>query len=287
MTAPSGAAAVLSPPSLDDALTALADDPGLTVLAGGTDLMVQLNYGVRRPSGVLSLRRVPELRGWRIDDGAVVLGAGTTYAEMLDPELATLAPGLAAAARTVGSPQIRNAGTIGGNVATASPAGDTLPFLAAVDADVVLASAGGTRRLPLAGFITAAKRTAILTGELVTEVRFPAVSGPQQFLKVGTRNAMVISIACCAMVVDTDHRRVRCAFGSVAPRPLRPTDAEDFISEALDWNALTAPPDAVDRFAELAAAAAEPITDHRGTAEYRRHTVKVMARRALTRSLRA
>ncbi|MDQ3537871.1 MAG: FAD binding domain-containing protein [Actinomycetota bacterium] len=277
---------VARPTTLDQAVTALASMPDAQLLAGGTDFMVEVNFGHRRPTDVVALRRVAELGSFATDGDEVVLGANVTYSQM-QTDLAKALPGLAAAARTVGSPQIRNAGTIGGNVATASPAGDTLPFLAAVDADVVLASAGGTRRLPLAGFITAAKRTAILTGELVTEVRFPAVSGPQQFLKVGTRNAMVISIACCAMVVDTDHRRVRCAFGSVAPRPLRPTDAEDFISEALDWNALTAPPDAVDRFAELAAAAAEPITDHRGTAEYRRHTVKVMARRALTRSLRA
>jgi CO/xanthine dehydrogenase FAD-binding subunit len=277
---------VARPTTLDQAVTALASMPDAQLLAGGTDFMVEVNFGHRRPTDVVALRRVAELGSFATDGDEVVLGANVTYSQM-QTDLAKALPGLAAAARTVGSPQIRNAGTIGGNVATASPAGDTLPFLAAVDADVVLASAGGTRRLPLADFITAAKRTAILTGELVTEVRFPAVSGPQQFLKVGTRNAMVISIACCAMVVDTDHRRVRCAFGSVAPRPLRPTDAEDFISEALDWNALTAPPDAVDRFAELAAAAAEPITDHRGTAEYRRHTVKVMARRALTRSLRA
>ncbi|MGH3665194.1 MAG: FAD binding domain-containing protein, partial [Egibacteraceae bacterium] len=205
----------------------------------------------------------------------------------METELADALPALAAAARTVGSPQIRNAGTIGGNVGTASPAGDTLPFLAAMDAEVVLASTDGTRQLPLAEFVTGPKHTAISPSEVIQAVRFPRVRGPQQFLKVGTRNAMVISIACCALVVDLDGRRVRCAFGSVAPRPLRVNDAEDFISDAMDWAAVTAEPDAVRRFGELAAAAANPISDHRGTADYRRHTVRVMAERALTRSLRA
>ena len=277
---------VARPTTLDEAVDALAAMPDAQLLAGGTDFMVEVNFGHRRPTEVVALRRVAELRSHSTDGDEIVLGANVTYSQ-LQTELAEALPGLAAAARTVGSPQIRNAGTIGGNVGTASPAGDTLPFFAAVEADVVLASAGGTRCLPLADFITGAKQTAILPGELISEVRFADVRGPQQFLKVGTRNAMVISIACCAMVVDIDRRRVRCAFGSVAARPLRPTEAEDFISEALDWSALDAEADAVDRFAELAAGAAEPITDHRGTAEYRRHTVKVMARRALTRSLRA
>ncbi|MDQ3708549.1 MAG: FAD binding domain-containing protein [Actinomycetota bacterium] len=277
---------VARPTTLSQAVDALAAMPDAQLLAGGTDFMVEVNFGHRRPTDVVALRRVAELRHHATDGDEVVLGANVTYSQM-QTELAEALPALAAAARTVGSPQIRNAGTIGGNVATASPAGDTLPFLAAVEADVVLASPDGNRRVPLADFITAAKRTAIQPGEVISEVRFPAVRGPQQFLKVGTRNAMVISIACCAMVVDTDRRRVRCAFGSVAARPLRPTEAEDFISDALDWDTLDAETNAIDRFAALAAAAAEPITDHRGTAEYRRHTVKVMARRALTRSLRA
>lgn len=284
MTAPSGAAAVLSPPSLDDALTALADDPGLTVLAGGTDLMVQLNYGVRRPAGVLSLRRVPELRGWRVEDGAVILGAGTTYAEMLDPELATLAPGLAHAARTVGSPQIRNTGTIGGNLATASPAGDTLPVLAAADATVELASTAGRRRVTIGELVTGPKRTSLAPGELVVAVRFPVTAGPQEYLKVGVRNAMVIAVVSCALVVDVAARRLGVALGSAGPVPVRCPEAEAFAAGAIDWAAGTpASPEVLAGFAERVAAAASPIDDHRATAAYRRHACGVLARRGLAR----
>lgn len=284
MSTPTGAVAVLSPPSLDAALAALADDPHLTVLAGGTDLMVQVNYGVCRPGGVLSLRRVPELRGWRVDDGAVVLGAGTTYAELLEPELATLAPGLARAARTVGSPQIRNTGTIGGNLVTASPAGDTLPVLAAADAAVELASTNGRRTVAVTEFLIGPKRTALAPGELVVAVRLPVAAGPQEYLKVGVRNAMVIAVVSCAVVVDVVARRLGVALGSAGPVPVRCRDAEAFAADAVDWAAGTpAPPEVLAGFADRVAAAATPIDDHRATAAYRRHACGVLARRALAR----
>jgi CO/xanthine dehydrogenase FAD-binding subunit len=285
MTTPSGAAAVRSPASLDDALDALAADPGLVVLAGGTDLMVQLNYGVRRPAGVLSLRRVPGLRGWRVDDGALVIGARTTYTELLDPGLATLAPALAQAARTVGSPQIRNTGTIGGNLATASPAGDTLPVLVAAGATVELASATGRRAVAVTEFLTGPKRTALVPGELVVGVRLPVAAGPQEYLKVGVRNAMVIAVASCALVVDVAARRLGVALGSAGPVPVRCGDAEAFAAAGIDWAAGTpASPAVLAGFAERVAAAAAPIDDHRATAAYRRHACGVLARRALARS---
>jgi len=285
MTTPSGAAAVRSPASLDDALDALAADPGLVVLAGGTDLMVQLNYGVRRPAGVLSLRRVPGLRGWRVDDGALVIGARTTYTELLDPGLATLAPALAQAARTVGSPQIRNTGTVGGNLATASPAGDTLPVLVAAGATVELASATGRRAVAVTEFLTGPKRTALAPGELVVAVRLPVAAGPQEYLKVGVRNAMVIAVASCALVVDVAARRLGVALGSAGPVPVRCGEAEAFVAAGIDWAAGTpAPPEVLAGFAERVAAAAAPIDDHRATAAYRRHACGVLARRALARS---
>lgn len=285
MTTPSGAAAVRSPASLDDALDALAADPGLVVLAGGTDLMVQLNYGVRRPAGLLSLRRVPGLRGWRVDDGALVIGARTTYTELLDPGLATLAPALAQAARTVGSPQIRNTGTIGGNLATASPAGDTLPVLVAAGATVELASATSRRAVAVTEFLTGPKRTALVPGELVVGVRLPVAAGPQEYLKVGVRNAMVIAVASCALVVDVAARRLGVALGSAGPVPVRCGDAEAFAAAGIDWAAGTpASPEVLAGFAERVAAAAAPIDDHRATAAYRRHACGVLARRALARS---
>jgi CO/xanthine dehydrogenase FAD-binding subunit len=182
---------------------------------------------------------------------------------------------------------MRNAGTVGGNVGTASPAGDGLPVLGALDATVVLTSRDGERRLPMAEFITGVKKTVIAPGEVIRELRVPRLDGPQQFLKVGTRNAMVISIVVCGLAVDRAGRSVRLGLGSVAPRPLRATAAEEFIAGAIDWEAMTAPPDAVRRFGELAREAATPISDQRGTAEFRRHAVGVVATRALKRSLAA
>lgn len=276
---------IARPTTLADAVAALAERPDAHLLAGGTDLMVEVNMGHRRPGSVVALRRVEELRGWRAD-GHLDLGATLTYATV-ERELTALAPGLAMAARTVGSPQIRNLATLGGNVATASPAGDALPWLLALDAEVILVSAHGERVLPLTGFLTGPKRTALRPGELIRGLRVARVDGPQHVAKVGPRNAMVIAVASVALVLDTTNRRVRVALGSVGPTPLRPTEAEAEVSAAVDWPALTCPPDAVARFATQVAAAAVPITDHRSTAEYRRHAVAVLARRTLKRCLLA
>src|SRR6266508_1216902 len=204
---------VARPTTLAEVFDALDELPDAHLLAGGTDLMVEVNFGHRRPPSVVALRRVEELRGYDVLNDEVVLRAGTTWTEV-ENDLVDVLPGLAAAARTVGSPQMRNAGTVGGNVGTASPAGDGLPVLGAMDATVVLASRGGDRRLPLAEFITGVKRTAIQPGEVIREVRVPRLDGPQQFLKVGTRNAMVISIVVCGLVVDRSGRSVRLALGS-------------------------------------------------------------------------
>jgi CO/xanthine dehydrogenase FAD-binding subunit len=182
---------------------------------------------------------------------------------------------------------MRNAGTVGGNIGTASPAGDGLPVLGALDATVVLARRDGERRLPLAEVITGVKKTVIEPGEVIRQIRVPRLDGPQQFLKVGTRNAMVISIVVCGLAVDRAGRSVRLGLGSVAPRPLRATAAEEFIAGAIDWDRLTAPADAVARFGELAREATDPISDQRGTAAFRRHAVGVVATRALQRSLAA
>jgi CO/xanthine dehydrogenase FAD-binding subunit len=275
---------VAHPRNLGEALDALGEMPDAHLLAGGTDFMVEVNFGHRRPPAVVCLRRVAELKGYQIADGEVVLGAGLTFTE-IETQLADELPALAAAARTVGSPQMRNAGTLGGNLGTASPAGDALPVLAALDAQVTLTDRDGERTLPMEAFITGVKRTALRPGEIIRSVRVPRLRGPQQFLKVGPRNAMVISIACCALVVDVEGRTVRCGLGSVAPTPIRARDAEVFIAGEIDWDGPHAPTESVARFGELAAAAADPITDHRGTAEYRRHAVRVTASRALARSL--
>ncbi|HST66809.1 MAG TPA: FAD binding domain-containing protein [Mycobacteriales bacterium] len=276
--------AIARPADLPEAFDALDARPDAHLLAGGTDFMVEVNFGHRRPPAVVSLRRLPELQGYEIGPDEVDIGAGVTW-RTIERELAGELPALAAAARTVGSPQMRNAATIGGNLGTASPAGDGLPVLVAADAAVVLAGRDGERTVPVADFVTGVKRTVLRPGEIITRVRVPRLAGPQEFLKVGTRNAMVISICCAALLVDRAGRTVRIGLGSVAPTPVRAPDAESYIAGQIDWDALSAPPDAVARFGELVRDAVRPISDHRGTAAYRSRAVQVIATRALERSL--
>ena len=276
---------VMRPRNLDETLDALSDAPDAHLLAGGTDFMVEVNFGHRRPDRIVALRRVADLQGWHRDNGSFDLGATVTYRQ-IERELADDLPGLAAASRTVGSPQIRNAGTIGGNIGTASPAGDALPLLTVYDAQVVCVSADGERTVPLVDFITGPKQNDRRPGEVITRVRFENVRGPQHFLKIGPRNAMVISVACLGLVADVDAEWIRVGVGSAGPRPLRPTEPEAYISGQIDWGTGEASPDAIGQFADMVAGWSSPITDHRGTEEYRRHAVGVLARRGLERALR-
>ncbi len=278
----------IAPTTLRGALDALAEDPDALVLAGGTDLMVEVNMGHRAPGNVVAVTRVAELCSWVHDPVAatVRLGAGVTYAEVMDEPLGTLLPALAEAARTVGSPQIRHAATIGGNIGTASPAGDGLPVLAALDAVVHLESAVARRNVPFADFATGPKRTVRQAGELITGITVPVLRGWQGYAKVGVRNAMVIATASCCLAVDTDAANVRIALGSVGPVIIRAADAEAFAAANVDWTAGTASDDVVARIGELTAAAARPIDDHRSTADYRRHATEVLARRLARRAFR-
>lgn len=276
---------VTVPTRLTEALQALAVAPGATVVAGGTDLMVEFNSGRRvLPAGadVLVVNRVAELCTWRRAADVLEIGAGVTWSEVA--ELGEWVPALAEAARTVGSPQIRHAGTIGGNLGTCSPAGDGLPVLAALGAQVHLASADGTRSLPFAEFMVGPKRTALAPGELITHVTVPVLSGYQGYAKVGVRNAMVIATASVALATDIPTGSVRLALGSVGPTILRCPEAEDFAAANVDLAAARASAAVVAEFAELARAAARPIDDHRSTAAYRRHAVGVLAGRLLRRA---
>lgn len=275
--------------SLSEALSALGGTPDALVLAGGTDVLVEINERHRhldRDATVIAISRVPELRQWTLDRPARMLriGAGVTYAEIAAEPIAGFVPALAQAARTVGSPQIRNAATIGGNLATCSPAGDGLPPLAALDAVVELSSAGGTRRLPIAEFMVGVKRTARQPGELITAVEVPLLDGWQGYAKVGVRNAMVIAISGACLATDRPTRSVRLALGSVGPTIIRATAAERLAAAAIDWDRATIAAADADHFAAAAADAASPITDHRATAEYRRHSIAVLARRLLARA---
>ena len=277
---------VLVPTTLDEALRALAATPGASVLAGGTDLMVEVNEGRKQVTDVVAVSRLPELRTWTFDpiNRSLHLGAAITWREIEQAPISDWVPALAQAARTVGSPQIRHAGTVGGNLATSSPAGDGLPPLAALDAIVHLASANGERSLPFTQFMTGPKRTDLQPGELVVGVTMPVTEGWQGFSKVGVRNAMVIANVSAALVVDELDRSVRLALGSVGPIILRCPEAEALAAAEVDFEDRHVSAATVARFAELARAAARPIDDHRSTAEYRRHAVGVLAARLLRRA---
>ena len=273
---------VLLPTTVDELVEGRAAHPDALLLAGGTDLMVAVNAGALPVPGVIALRGVDGLRGWRREGDEVVVGAATTYADLLAPDVAALLPGMAQASRTVGSPQIRSTGTLGGNLGTASPAGDALPVLVALGATVELRSPGGGRSLPVGELLTGPKRTALAPDEVITSARLPVARGPQQYRKVGVRNAMVISVASVALAVDVEARTVGVGLGSVGPVPLPAPDACAFAVDAVDWaTGALHEPGAADRFGELAAAACSPIDDHRSTAAYRRHAVRVLAARAL------
>lgn len=276
----------LAPRTWSDALAARAETPGALPIAGGTDVMVELNFDRRRPDALLDLTRVPELREWsRADDGGVRLGAGVSFARVMS-ELADLAPGLAMASRTVGSPQIRVRGTVGGNLGSASPAGDAHPVLLAVGAVVEVESAArGVRTIPVADFFTGVKQSALEPDELIAAVLLPPATGPQQFAKIGTRNAMVIAVTSLGLALHPEEGRVGAAIGSAAPTPRHAVEAESFAADALSslWSTRAALPAEVPvRFGELVAAAAAPIDDVRGTAAYRRHALGVLGRRTLT-----
>lgn len=264
--------------------------PEAVPIAGGTDLMVLLNFDRLRPEVMLDISELPELRTYRRENGAFFLGAGVTYTRVVS-DLTEFTP-LVQASRSVGSPQIRNRGTVGGNLGTASPAGDALPVLAAYDAEIILARAGGkTRRAPWHQFLVGPKKHTLAQDELILGARWQVVRGPGSFSKIGTRNAMVIAVASLCLVLDEDRREVRVALGSVGPTILRAPDAEAFAAKALAeagaWDDPRAgvSPGVIKEFGERVASAARPIDDVRGTAAYRRHACRVLARRALTWAL--
>jgi CO/xanthine dehydrogenase FAD-binding subunit len=271
----------LQPRTWADALSAKAEHPAALPIAGGTDVMVDLNFDRVRPAALLDLTGVDELIHWEMDGGTVRLGAGVTYSRVI-AELAAILPALAMASRTVGSPQIRNRGTVGGNLGSASPAGDAHPPLLAGDAVLEVESIRGLRSVPIAEFFTGVKGNVLEPDELIKAVLVPPASGPQQFAKIGTRNAMVIAVSSFAVALHPGERRVGTGIGSAAPTPRRAEAAEEFVSEALDWEGRTHLPEGVaERFGGLVAAAAAPIDDVRGTAAYRRHSLAVLARRTL------
>jgi len=275
----------LQPETWPEALQMKAAHPQAVPIQGGTDVMVELNFDRYRPEYLLDLTRVSDLAQWAPDNGHIRLGAGVSYTRVIT-ELGDRLPGLAMASRTVGSPQIRNRGTVGGNLGAASPAGDSHPALLAAYAHVEVESVRGARQIPAEEFYTGVKRNALGPDELIKAVLIAPPAGPQQFCKIGTRNAMVISVAAFGLALHPDREAVGTGIGSAAPTPRRALAAEQFLAQSLTddglWESRGALPDATGRhFADLVADAASPIDDVRGTARYRVHSLSVMARRAL------
>jgi CO/xanthine dehydrogenase FAD-binding subunit len=255
--------------SLDEALAFKAERPEALPLQGGTDVMVDLNFDRARPEAILNLGEIGELRGWSRENGTLRLGAGLTYTEALEEPLRSALPALAEASRTVGSPQIRNRGTVGGNLGTASPAGDALPPLLVEGAEVVVASVRGVRTLALGSFLTGPKRNDLGPDELIVSVRVRPSGARQTFMKVGPRNAMVIAVVSLALLVDRERGELRASFGSAGPVA----------------GLVVGPLEEAEGFADEVARAAAPIDDVRGTAAYRRHALRVLVGRALSRCL--
>jgi CO/xanthine dehydrogenase FAD-binding subunit len=275
----------LQPDSWQQALEAKAAHPEAAPILGGTDVMVELNFDHRRPGSIIDLTRVLELQEWGEEDGRLRVGAGVTYARII-AELGDKLPGLAMASRTVGSPQIRNRGTVGGNLGTSSPAGDGLPPLYVSDAEIELASTDGTRRVPVTDFVTGPKRNLLRPSELIAAFHIPKAEGPQQYSKIGTRNAMVIAVCAFGLALHPEQRKVGACVGSAAPTPVRARYAEGFIEGILEERDLWESREEIGettlrRFGEMVEMAARPIDDVRGTAAYRIHAVGVLARRTL------
>jgi CO/xanthine dehydrogenase FAD-binding subunit len=260
---------VMTPRSLDEALKMKAAHPAACPIAGGTDVLVDLNFDRARPDHILNLNEVAGLRGWSRDNGTLRLGSGLTFTEAMQAPLADAFPALAEASRTVGSPQIRNRATIGGNLGTASPAGDALPPFLIEGAEVEVASVHGTRVLALADFLLGPKKNALREDELILAVRLQPSGAQQTFMKVGPRNAMVIAVVSLALVADRERDELRAAYGSAGPVV----------------GLVRAPLSERGEFAERVAADAAPIDDVRGTAAYRLHALRVLAERALERCL--
>lgn len=275
---------VVNPSTLDEVLMAMRELPQALVLSGGTDVMVEVNFGRRQVTDVIALRGVRELSHWSVSpDGlSLTIGAGLAYAAMEQGTIAELVPALAQAARTVGSPQIRAVGTLGGNLGTCSPAGDGLPVLSALDAVIHLQSSSDSRDISIHDFMIGVKQNSRVAGELITGVTVPVLAGWQGYAKVGVRNAMVIAIASACLVVDTTSGNIRIALGSVGPKIIRCRETEVWFASQHDISSVT-PIDATlaKEFGQRAAIEARPIDDHRSTSEYRRHAIEVIAGRLI------
>jgi CO/xanthine dehydrogenase FAD-binding subunit len=235
---------------------------------------------------MISLRDIESLRTIRRDQpGRLSIGSGVPYSIIEGEPVLTEIPALAQAARTVGSPQIRAAGSLGGNLGTCSPAGDTLPVMFALDAMIHLSTVDSSRVVSIHDFMTGVKRSIRQHDEIITTIDFPIINGWQGYSKVGVRNAMVISVASACLVADHENSDVRIALGSVGPTIIRCRAAEAWLKTTLDLSTRDAISlDVANEFGRRAAEESSPIDDHRSTAQYRRHAISVLASRLLRKA---
>lgn len=271
---------------LTTALTALREHSDARLIQGGTDLMVEINFNHVKPTTMISLRDIESLRTIRRDQpGRLSIGSGVPYSVIEGEPVLTEIPALAQAARTVGSPQIRAAGSLGGNLGTCSPAGDTLPVMFALDAMIHLSTVDSSRVVSIHDFMTGVKRSIRQHDEIITTIDFPIINGWQGYSKVGVRNAMVISVASACLVADHENSEVRIALGSVGPTIIRCRDAEAWLKSTVYLSARDAISlDVANEFGRRAAEESSPIDDHRSTAQYRRHAISVLASRLLRKA---
>jgi xanthine dehydrogenase small subunit len=276
-------AVALRPRSLDEAVRHLGEDPGLVPTAGCTDLMVRGIEALHRMDRVIDLLGIPELREIREVEGGLEIGATATFSEIgRSAAVRDAFPILAEAAGQIGGWQIQNRATLGGNVANASPAGDSLPVLLALDAVIVATGPQGPREIPYSAFHTGYRKTALQPGEIVVRVRLPRPPGGsvQAFRKVGTRRAQAISKVVVALVGQTTGRtegdriaEIRLGAGSVAATPVRLRATEDAV------RGMAVGPEAAAQAGREAAREVIPIDDVRSTADYRRFALERVVRR--------
>ena len=271
---------------LNTALAALREHHDARLIQGGTDLMVEINFNHVKPTTMISLRDVASLRTIRRDQpGTLSIGSGVPYSVIEGEPVLSEIPALAQAARTVGSPPIRAAGSLGGNLGTCSPAGDTLPVMFALDAMIHLNTLDSTRIVSIHDFMTGVKRSVRQQDEIITSIDFPIINGWQGYSKVGVRNAMVISVASACLVADHENANVRIALGSVGPTIIRCREAEAWLKSSQNLSAgQSISLDVANEFGRRAAGESSPIDDHRSTAQYRRHAISVLASRLLRKA---
>ena len=300
---PPSAVPALRPTELEPAVVALAADPRLRVLAGGSELMVLANAGRLRPSGFLLIDRIPELRGVWFTEQEIIVGAATTCADLTHADVRAVLPALAQAARSIGSAALRTRATVGGNLASGKrpgggpaplPGRDLLTALIALGAVAVCRSAAGWRQIQVAELYARDGGVRLEPGELITAVRLPAGTGQQGFMKIGTRGGPGRPVLTLALVVDPSTRQVTCALGGHGPVAARVDHAGQWLADHVDWDAGAIPdPTTYQTFARLVAegllapmtAGPAGASTSRVSDDYRRQAAEVLARRALVRAL--